>query len=54
MHADTISYNAKQSEIDAAICGTLARTIDAALPDGENKIWHGHPVWFLDGNPITG
>lgn len=21
---------------------------------GVNKVWHGHPVWFLDGNPITG
>ncbi|MFM7857164.1 MAG: hypothetical protein ACKO96_35905, partial [Flammeovirgaceae bacterium] len=20
----------------------------------ENKIWHSHPVWFLDGNPIVG
>jgi hypothetical protein len=20
----------------------------------ENKIWHRHPVWFLDGNPIVG
>ena len=20
----------------------------------ESKIWHGHPVWFLDGNPIVG
>jgi hypothetical protein len=20
----------------------------------ENKIWHAHPVWFLDGNPVVG
>ncbi len=22
--------------------------------NSENKIWHAHPVWFLDGNPIVG
>lgn len=24
------------------------------MPEAENKIWHRHPVWFLDGNPIVG
>ena len=24
------------------------------LPEAENKIWHAHPVWFLEGNPIVG
>ncbi len=24
------------------------------LTSVESKIWHGHPVWFLDGNPIVG
>jgi hypothetical protein len=24
------------------------------LPNAESKIWHAHPVWFLDGNPIVG
>jgi hypothetical protein len=28
--------------------------IDRSLPEAESKIWHGHPVWFLDGNPIVG
>ena len=23
-------------------------------PHAENKIWHAHPVWFLDGNPVVG
>ena len=32
----------------------LFRSIDRALPEAENKIWHAHPVWFLDGNPIVG
>ena len=28
--------------------------IDKALPEAGSKIWHRHPVWFLDGNPIVG
>ena len=51
---DIISYNKKQSSGDKAICELLAREISEGLPEAENKIWHGHPVWFLDGNPIVG
>ena len=36
------------------ICELLALEIDRHLPEAENKIWHAHPVWFLDGNPIVG
>ncbi len=36
------------------ICETLATIIDKLLPEAECKIWHRHPVWFLDGNPIVG
>lgn len=54
MHADVARYNAKQAKADAAICKLLAEQIDLALPEAENKIWHAHPVWFLDGNPIVG
>jgi hypothetical protein len=28
--------------------------IHASLPEAESKVWHAHPVWFLDGNPIVG
>ena len=24
------------------------------MKKAESKIWHAHPVWFLDGNPIVG
>jgi hypothetical protein len=24
------------------------------LTEAESKVWHAHPVWFLDGNPIVG
>lgn len=54
MHPDTSKYNASQSPADRAICQKLAEEIDRALPEAENQIWHAHPVWFLDGNPIVG
>lgn len=54
MHADIISYNEALSPADAAICQLLATTIDNELAEAENKIWHAHPVWFLEGNPVAG
>jgi len=54
VHADTKKYNQSQSPSDRKICKLLAEEIDRALPDAENKIWHRHPVWFLEGNPIVG
>ena len=39
---------------DKAICDQLRHAIDHALPDAESKLWHAHPVWFLDDNPIVG
>ena len=49
MHSDTKKYNAALAAGDRAICDLLAKQIDLGLPDAENKIWHAHPVWFLDG-----
>lgn len=54
MHTETEKYNAAQTPGDRAICQLLAERIDVGLPDAENKVWHAHPVWFLDGNPIVG
>lgn len=54
MHSETRKYNSAQSPSDRAICELLSEQIDRGLPEAENKIWHGHPVWFLDGNPIVG
>ena len=47
-------FHAVQSPDDRAICDALRSAIDLGLPDAESKIWHGHPVWFLNGNPIVG
>lgn len=54
MHKDIKSYNSKQTAADKKICNALAEEIDGVLKEAENKIWHAHPVWFLDGNPIVG
>src|SRR5262245_56010411 len=54
MHEDTIAYNEKMSENDCEICDGLGREIDKGRAEAENKIWHAHPVWFLNGNPIVG
>lgn len=48
------AYNKTLHEGDLAICNLLANEIDRGLPTAESKIWHSHPVWFLDGNPIVG
>ncbi|MBC6492030.1 DUF1801 domain-containing protein [Flavihumibacter stibioxidans] len=54
MNQDIILYNDKQTLADKVICDQLATIINKQLADAENKIWHAHPVWFLDGNPIVG
>lgn len=54
MHTDTASYNAALEPGDREVCDLLAQEIRRHLPEADNKIWHGHPVWFLDGNPVVG
>ena len=54
MNKDVKAYNNSQSAGDKSICNALADEIDSILTNAENKIWHAHPVWFLDGNPIVG
>jgi hypothetical protein len=54
MHPQVKKYNQKQAPPHRQVCDLLAREIGKHLPESENKIWHGHPVWFLDGNPIVG
>ncbi|GJQ28214.1 MAG: hypothetical protein HBSAPP03_00980 [Phycisphaerae bacterium] len=47
-------YHASLAPADRRICTALFKIIDANLPGVERKIWHRHPVWFLEGNPIVG
>jgi len=54
MNQDIQTYNDSQIPEDKAICDLLAQEINKNLPEAESKIWHRHPVWFLDGNPTVG
>ncbi len=54
MNKDVKEYHQQLAPGDRAICDILAAEIMKALPDAEHKVWHAHPVWFLDGNPIVG
>src|SRR6188474_3127011 len=54
MNKDVQLYNDSQSSEEREICNVLSQEINRNLPEAENKIWHAHPVWFLDGNPIVG
>ena len=55
MNPEIEVFNRDRETVDEQrICDTLATSIDKLLPEAESKIWHGHPVWFLDGNPIVG
>lgn len=54
MNKDIQNYNNSQAVEDKAICDVLSQEISRYLPESENKIWHAHPVWFLEENPIVG
>jgi hypothetical protein len=54
MNPDIQSYNNSQAPTDTAICNALAAEINQHLPNATNKIWHRHPVWFINDNPIVG
>jgi hypothetical protein len=60
MLPDIRAYNAALASREQDVCDVLAETIDTHLKGRtksvivENKIWHRHPVWFLDGNPVVG
>ncbi|MBE7447462.1 MAG: DUF1801 domain-containing protein [Kofleriaceae bacterium] len=54
MHEEIQKYNAAQPMGSRETCRALAEAIDAGLKVAESKVWHGAPVWFIDGNPIVG
>lgn len=51
---DIARYHESLEPADREICEALANAISKHIPEAENKVWHRHPVWFLDGNPIVG
>ena len=54
MNADIEKHHETLASVDGETCDLLAEQIDQGLPEAESKIWHAHPVWFLDGNPVVG
>lgn len=52
--ADIAAYHEALEPGDRELAELLASVIDAELPEAASKVWHAHPVWFLDGNPIVG
>lgn len=54
MNKDIAAYNRRQSKTWKAICSQLAKELQLGLPRAESKVWHGAPVWFLEGNPVAG
>ena len=54
MNPDVKAFNESQLGDEIEICHQLASIMDEQMPEAENKIWHRHPVWFLEGNPIVG
>ena len=47
-------YNQKLDPDSRVICDWLLSQFKKTLPGTEAKIWHGHPVWFHNGNPVVG
>ncbi len=54
MNPDIQAYHDRQNPADRELCEQLARIIADELPAAESKVWHAHPVWFLEGNPVVG
>ncbi len=47
------SYNKSQTKSVKEICEFLEAQVNKGLKKNESKIWHGSPVWFLNGNPVV-
>jgi hypothetical protein len=52
MNPEIQTYNNSINETE--LCDLLATKINTHLKNFESKIWHSHPVWFIDENPIVG
>lgn len=48
-----VEYNRLQTKAVKEICNFLEKQINTNLKKSESKLWHGSPVWFIDGNPIV-
>lgn len=51
---DILEYNQALTGTQREVAAQLADLFAGSMPKAESKVWHGHPVWFLDGNPVCG
>lgn len=51
---DIDKYNISQSNEHQQVCEVLKYQISKNLSNATSKIWHAHPVWFINDNPIVG
>lgn len=54
MNPDIVAYHLQLEPEHRMLCEYLAQEFSRSLPESEAKVWHAHPVWFIDGNPIVG
>ena len=55
MNTEIDAFNQNQPTAEERqICERLFSILSKLLPDAENRIWHRHPVWFIEQNPIVG
>jgi len=51
---DIATYHSQLQSEYRKIADSLFALINMNLKTANCKIWHGHPVWFIDENPIVG
>ena len=51
---DIRDYNQTLGAEEGEIAKALCALIEKHLPQAEGKVWHGHPVWFIEANPVVG
>ena len=51
---DILEYESHLEWSDRNICESLRKEIEKNLTEATSKVWHGHPVWFIENNPIVG
>lgn len=51
---DIIEYNQGLAAAERELAEVLVALFASKLSTAEAKVWHGHPVWFVDGNPVCG
>jgi hypothetical protein len=54
MNPSIQEYNEKWETNETVICSLLSSFIEKHLTQSQGKIWHAHPVWFINENPIVG